>query len=431
MKPGARIPRSRGARAFAAGERGAAAIVLAVAFPVMIGGMALGAEVGYWFMGQRELQQAADLAAHAAGVKLREGADETTMRDAAVDVASASGFDAGTDTLTMTNPPDSGAYAGDFDSVAVSLVRAQPRYFTRIYASDPVELDARAVSALQGGANACLLALSPSAAGAVTISGSTDVSFENCDVASNSAADDAFLMNSGASVVTTGCINTVGGAVTTAGLTLTDCASPNEGAPAAADPYADVGEPAASGTCQNGDVGSPILGTTVTPSESHESGVQSVRFCSGLRLTGNVTLDPGLYIIEGGNFRINSDAVVNGSDVTFYLADGVNIVFNGSAEFNLSAPESGPYSGLLFFGSRSASAASHTVNGTANSVLNGAVYTPASHLDFTGDFTGGGSGCTQIVTGTVHFSGNSALEVDCQAAGTSPVKVRQEVRLVE
>ncbi|HUF57615.1 MAG TPA: pilus assembly protein TadG-related protein [Thermohalobaculum sp.] len=421
-------PPCRRAAGFAANDRGAAAIVLAVALPVMIGGMALGTEVGSWFMGQRELQQAADLAAHAAGVKLREGADEATMRDAALDVASASGFDGGTDTLTLLNPPDTGAFAGDADSVAVRLLRDQPRYFTRIYSSEPVDLNARAVVAVQGGATACLLALSTSASGAVTISGSTEVTFEGCDVASNSSASDSFLMSGGGSMLSTGCVNTVGGAQTTAGLTMTDCTSVNANAPPAADPYADVAEPELTGTCQPS---GSVKDKTLTPTENHPSGVPAMRFCSGLDVRGSVTFDPGLYLIEGGSFTINSNALVVGSGVTFYLGDGVEMKFNGSAQFSFSAPTSGPFSGLLIFGSRSATTAQHTVTGNAASTLDGAIYTPASHLDFTGDFTDDSGGCVQVVTSTVQFSGNSSLQVDCAATGTRTVAVREEVRLVE
>lgn len=423
------IPPRRRAAGFAASERGAAAIVLVVALPVMIGGMALGTEVGSWFMGQRELQQAADLAAHAAGVKMREGAGEDAMRAAALDVASASGFEEDTDTLTLLNPPDTGAYAGVAGSVAVRLLRDQPRYFTRIYSSEPVDLNARAVAAVQGGASGCLLALSTSASGAVTISGSTEVTFDGCDVASNSAASDSFLMSGGGSVLSTGCVSTVGGAQTTAGLTMTDCATVNTNAPPAADPYADVPEPEVTGTSCQPD--GSVQNETLTPSENHPSGVQAMRFCSGLDVKGAVTFDPGLYLIEGGSFTINSSALVSGSGVTFYLAAGVKIMFNGAAQFDFSAPTSGPYSGLLIFGSRSAAAAQHKLNGNANSVLNGAIYTPASHLDFTGDFTDASGGCVQLVTSTVTFSGNSSLQVSCEAAGTRPVEVRQEVRLVE
>lgn len=412
-------------------QRGAAAILLAIAFPVLVGGLALGAEAGYWFLTQRQLQQAADLGAHAAAVIKRSGGDADQMREAAVTVASGSGFNATTDALTVYSPPESGAYEANADGVEVRVSREQKRYFTLIYAKEPVPIGARGVALVSGGATACLLALSGSAPGAVAVSGSASVTFEGCDVASNSNASDSFLMSGGNATLTSGCVNTVGGASTTAGLTLTNCPAVREDAPAAADPYADIAEPEITGTCQNGSVGSPNSTTMLDPTEDHPSGVKSMRFCSGLSISGTVTLEPGLYIVEGGDFRINSNAQVFGAGVTFYLADGVETTFNGSAALDLSAPTAGPYAGMLIFGSRSGSGLQHKVNGTAASELEGAIYTPASHVDFTGNFSGGTSGCTQLVASTILFSGNSSLRVDCESAPVRPIEVRQIVTLVE
>lgn len=417
--------------AFMSDQRGASAVMLAISFPVLVGGLALGAEAGYWLLVQRELQQAADVGAHAAAVKKRSGANADQMRAAAVKVSGASGFDAATDQLTMAAPPGTGAFAGDPDSVEVSITREQKRYFTMIYDPAPVTISARGVAQVREGATACLLALSPSAPGAISVSGSAEVVFDGCDVVSNSNASDSFLMSGGSATLTGGCLNTVGGAVVTAGLTLSKCPSVRENAPAAADPYSDIEEPEITGSCHDGSVGTPSGTSTLTPAETHPSGVPSMRFCSGLNLSGTVTLDPGLYLIEGGDFRINSNATISGEGVTFFLADGVEITFNGSATTNLSAPSSGPYAGLLMYGSRSASEMEHKLNGTPDSELEGAIYTPASDIDFTGNFTGDTSGCTQLVASTILFSGNSSLRVDCEGASVRPIKVRETVVLVE
>ena len=47
-------------REFRRDAGGAAAVVAAVLFPVLIGGMGLSAETGYWYMKHRKLQHAAD-----------------------------------------------------------------------------------------------------------------------------------------------------------------------------------------------------------------------------------------------------------------------------------------------------------------------------------------------------------------------------------
>lgn len=417
--------------AFLADRRGGSAILLAISFPVLIGGLALGAEAGYWFLVQRSVQQAADLAAHAAVVNKRAGGDEAQMRDAALRVAAGSGYDGASDTLSVHAPPLTGAFAGDPDAVEVRVRRSQERYFTLIYAEAPVPIGARGVAALTGGASACLLALSETAPGAVSVSGSTQVTFDGCDIASNSAASDSFLMSGGAAVVSTGCVSAVGGAITTAGLTLTDCPSIIERAPPAADPYAGVAEPDLSGSCRSGNVGTPSGVTYLTPTESHSSGVDAMRFCSGLTLSGEVVLAPGLYLVEGGDLRINSNARISGDDVTFFLAGDAEARFNGTASLDLSAPSSGPFAGLLIFGARDGTGAQHRVNGTADSELSGAVYTPAGSIDFTGDFTDSSGGCLQVIASTILFSGNSTLSVACDATPVNPIRTRLQVRLVE
>ena len=45
-----------------ADNSGAAAVVMALTLPVVLGGMGLGTEVGYWYFNQRKVQNAADMA---------------------------------------------------------------------------------------------------------------------------------------------------------------------------------------------------------------------------------------------------------------------------------------------------------------------------------------------------------------------------------
>ena len=62
---------------------GAAAVVMAVTLPVFVGGLGMGAEVGYWYFGQRKVQNSADVAAYAGAVALRAGDDDSTIEAAA------------------------------------------------------------------------------------------------------------------------------------------------------------------------------------------------------------------------------------------------------------------------------------------------------------------------------------------------------------
>lgn len=415
---------------FSRDTNGAVAVMAAILFPVLVGGMALGAEAGYWYLSQRKLQQASDLAAYAGAVQLRSGRAEAEMSAAAEAIAVASDFRKGDDVLTFVHPPTSGTRQGSFNAVEVQLARKQIRFFTLIYNNDPVDMSVRAVAEVRGGGDACLLSLDPTAGGAITVSGSSEITFHGCDVATNSNAGNAFRMSGGSVEMTAGCVHSVGGVEVTSKLTLTSCAAPNQQAPVVKDPYADLDGPRLEGTCASGSVGSNNSKTTVAPNETHSLGMPLRRYCGGLNVNGEVTFSPGLYIVDGGELKINASTKVVGNGVTFHLTNGARLAFNGGASLDLSAPESGPLAGILFYGDRDDVGAQHTINGTAGSRLNGAVYLPSGDLGYSGNFSGQ-HGCTQVVTRRVTFTGNSTLSVNCSAAGTRRIAVAESIALVE
>lgn len=424
-------------RAFKADRSGAVAIIAAIAFPIVIGGMGLGAETGYWYLTQRKLQHASDVAAHAGGVRKRAGDSKDQIDAAALNIARTTGLSASVGTLVVNTPPASGAKAGSADSVEVILTEVHPRLFSSVFSSEPVTMKGRAVASIVAGGKACVLALAPTAPGAVTVSGSTNVNLQGCDIASNSNAADALLMSGSSATLSSGCAYTVGEAVTTAQLTLTQCAAVKEYAPVVRDPYASVPEPAAIGACRNRNVGTPTGTTTLEPVENHPSGVPSMRFCNGLDLKGNVTFKPGLYIIEGGDLTINGGDLssaalseLNAPGVTFYLTNGAALKLGGNAALNLSAPTGGPFSGILFFGSRTNAGATQTISGTSASTLQGALYMPGSDVQFSGN-SSVTNGCTQVVARTVTFTGNSSLGSGCEQLGARTIATNETVTIVE
>ena len=175
-------------RKFRGDASGAAAVVAAVLFPVLIGGMGLSAETGYWYTKQRKLQHAADTSAHAAGARKRAGDDKAQIDAAALNIARNSGLSTSLGSIAVNTPPVSGAKAGSGDSVEVILTEVHPRLFSSVFSSEPVTIRTRAVASIVQGSKARVLALAPTASQSVTVSGSTKVDLKNCDVASNSLA---------------------------------------------------------------------------------------------------------------------------------------------------------------------------------------------------------------------------------------------------
>jgi Flp pilus assembly protein TadG len=415
-------------RALRSNRSGGVAALAAIVFPAVVGGVGLGAEAGFWYMKQRQLQHAADLAAHAAGTRRRAGDSDEAVYDVAVDIASKAGYVASAGTLIVHGPPDSGEFADNPDAVEVEVTRQLPRLFTAIFRDDPVSLGARAVALVRDGQEACVLALSATAPGAVKISGSSLVELNNCDLASNSLAADSVLMSGGSAALKAGCVYAVGEIVETTRLTLTECEAAKEYAAVTADPYKSVAEPTNLG-------GIPVSSQNTGSIEAahvYAPGVKALRFQGGLTIHGAVTFGPGLYVIDGGTFKANAGATISGAGVTFFLTNGATAALNGSATLALSAPAVGPYSGLTFFGSRAGTGLTHQVNGNSGSIVEGAVYFPASHVQFSGNSkTSGGGGCTQVIGNTVELTGNSSLRSTCESSGTRDLLANRFVRLVE
>src|SRR5262249_55674730 len=87
---------------------------------------------------------------------------------------------------------------------------------------------------------------------------------------------------------------------------------------------------------------------------------QSILAAGKPGVTVNVTMSPGLYIIEGGGLSISTGASLSGSGVTLFNAGSLyngttdggtfgSIATSGSGTIALSAPSSGPYAGVVLF----------------------------------------------------------------------------------
>ena len=134
-----------------ADNSGAAAVVMALTLPVVLGGMGLGTEVGYWYFNQRKVQNAADMAAYAGAVELRAGRSRSSIDTAATDAAEETGYAADRGTIVLNTPPSAGTYAGDANAVEVTVEENMPRMFTALFAEGTVDVSGRAVARISGG----------------------------------------------------------------------------------------------------------------------------------------------------------------------------------------------------------------------------------------------------------------------------------------
>jgi hypothetical protein len=392
-------------------RRGNVALVFALLSPAVVGFAGLATEAGYWYHRRLELQSAADAAAYAAAIDLRAGAKQTHFTQEALTAAANGGFDPGAGTVTVNWPPQSGTHQTN-QAIEVLISENLPRYFSGIFSQTSVVAHVRAVTTFQTASNACVLALNPSAAGSALFSGSSQLTLTGCSVMANSMSATAVTLQ-GAAKLSTDCVISVGGVQLGAGATLSVCPSAITQAPPVADPYADLPVPAA-GACLNGN------GAVLQPGT----------YCGGLDLKGTVTLNPGVYVIQGGDLKVNANANITGAGVTIYMAGSARVSMNGNATVTLDAPTTGTYAGVLFYGDRSSVGGSNTFNGTANSRMTGALYFAKQNVQYLGNF-GGANGCTQVVGDTVTWSGNTHMSANCTAFGLRTLQAYEAVRFVE
>lgn len=391
-------------------EKGNIALATAMIMPLLVGAAGFGVETAYWFSQDSELQQASDKAVYTAAIEKRAGSTSTKILSAAVVTATENGYTPGT--LAINYPPTTGAYVGNAQAIEAVLTREVPRFFTSIFIKTPITDRTRAVAIMQTAADACVLALSPSASRAVEVSGSGKLNLTGCTVMSNSAAIDSVSVQ-GAAQMSADCIIAVGQVSLKTGASTTTCPSPLTDVPPAADPFASVPVPTSS---------------TNKPSTSAGT-LQPGNYINGMSLSGTKTLSPGVYIVSSGSFSINANANISGTGVTIYIASGVSVSMNGNATVNLSAPTSGTYGGLLFFGDRSGTSGV-TFNGTASSKLTGSIYFANQDVKYLGNFSGNG-GCTRVVARTIQWSGNTSISQNCTAYGMASIPALQVVKLVE
>ena len=387
------------------------AIITALGAPALVGFCGLGAETGFWYFRQSDIQAAADIGAYNADMTLRDGSGKTQVVNVATTDAGNNGWRTAQGTITVNTPPTSGPNQ-NARSVEILVTENEQRFFTALFASGTVPIKARAVATYDVQAPACMVGLNKTKKNTVQFWGNALADFTSCNIVSDSSSSSAFSVG-GAARVTAPCADSYGGANIQATLTLTSCKSITTNAPYVADPYANVGAPTVASSC-------------LTPSGNE---LNPGTYC-GLTLQGTETLDAGVYVINGGTLKINANSLISGTGITFYLTGGATLQINGSATLNLTAPTSGPYAGLLFYGDRTQAWASNTINGTASSNITGAVYFPSQEVDFLGNFSGSG-GCTQVVADTIYYTGSATFSTNCGGTGMASIPVPTAVRLVE
>jgi len=404
-----------------------AMVLSAFAILAMIGGAGLTTDTVQWTLWKRQLQRMADSGAISGAYAVAAGADASAAANAEIGRYS---YITSTVTTTIETPPTAGPYSGNSKAVRVVLSTSRTLPFSSLFMSATPTIQAEATGAAVSFGQFCLLSLETTTATGVTFQGSSDTRL-GCGVATNSQGNPA-VNASGSSYIVASPIAAVGNVPTSSnyqtGTTIIPYTIPQ------ADPYASLPMASVPNSCNSGFSDSPQSVTNISI-----PGGQTTKCFTDFNVKGTVTMDPGIYIIDGkngGSFSLGAQANLTCNGCVFLLTSSgsasnvATINMNGGATVTITAPSTGTYAGVMFYQDRAATnVTTNQVNGNASSKFQGAVYMPKQDVQFSGT-SGMNTHCLQIVSRRITMTGNNAIQNDtCTGTGSQAVTGTQ-VRLV-
>ncbi|HBI44301.1 MAG TPA: hypothetical protein DDY78_15840 [Planctomycetales bacterium] len=398
-------------------------VVLSLA--VIVGIVAINLDGGRLLEERRRVQAAADAAALAAGADLYEnywtnhGQDPAgTARAAAVKSAASNGLPAGA--VAVNIPPRSGTFAGQAGYVEVIIRRDIGATFGRLFTNQDLPVVGRGVARgepLKIG----LILLAPSGAGAF-LNKSLAFTMTNSPIIVNSSDPAAYDQPTfGVTIASrydvTGGYNNSGGALLVGKM--------RTGVPPTPDPLAFLPIPSTAGAPVRS--AAPLTVNSLFPTVLRPGIYQGGIHIKSLSI---VLMLPGVYIMQGGGFKVDTLATVTALEVMVYnttsggYAPGPITV---SGNVVMTAPLSGIYQGISLFQDRSLTTPI-SMTGVGLTVLTGVVYAAQAPVSLTGlvavglDVLGGA-----YVVNSLTVQGVGAVNIDLKL---NPPRV-PDVRLVE
>lgn len=387
----------------------------------LVGGAGLGVDTVQWYLWKQQLQQSVEAGALSGAYALSHGGAVATSarrevnRNANLDLT----------IEAISSPPRSGALMGETDAVEVIATASRTLPFSSLFIDAPT-VRARAVAAIIGAGDFCLLALAPTGVG-VEVGGTADVDL-NCGVAANSVASDSVLLR-GSSLLSADPVSSAGGISGASnlapGITQLPYGNPQT------DPFA------------SRNLAMPINPTGCTRTNfrvgsNQTSNITPGRYCNGMDFQGTVFMAPGVYIVDRGDFSVGSQARVTGTGVTIVLTGNntsniATMTVNGGGSLDISAPtefDNAYWQDILIFQDRRGTSRMSRMNGGGTLDLEGIIYMPGGNITYAGT-AGSRNECLFLVAFRVTMTGTSNFTNDCPAGyDDSKPRVRR-IRIVE
>ena len=410
-------------------KRGNVAILAALAMPVVLGSLGLGAEVASWYGGKRALQNAADSAAIAAATNASPDGYAAEARAVAAQYGLRNGVGGVTVTASNTAP----CPGGDNSCYSVVISKSQPLLLAQMVGFEgdaqlngiPAKtLKAKAV-AIQANAprEYCLLALAGSGyAQGIRGDGSPTADLTGCYIMSNTDSR---------------CTGHDLGAEISDAYGTTDCGKRNNGErPKVSDPYASLKSNIGPDPCGGVyPVAPKRKSDPQLPDANRLHGLESrtvINICGDAELSGPVYISSGsantVLIIRNGSLDLQGYTLQTMSD------SGITIIFAGAnnsrkhapignGEFDIAAPTTGPWKGVAIYQDPSLTGGVN-ITEAGNSPtwkITGLVYLPHSDVTFSGAVNKAsfGASCFAMVVDHILVNGTANIFAhgECNRAG--------------
>jgi Flp pilus assembly protein TadG len=429
-------------------EGGQALIIIALAAIALFGIAGLAIDGSAKFSDRRHAQNAADAAALAAALSKGAGADETTWKFKAKQVADDNGYDSNlvSNTVTVYNCTDSGsscgAYAGSDEYVQVIITSTVNTSFSRVLGISQTQNTVQAVAhTRQGGPlfdGASIVSLNPSpncsggsgsGGGSVDVGGNGTINLNGGGIFVNSSASCGYSQTS-CSVT----LNVAGGAgITSAGSAINvGCASsvPQDTTGESVVIPHEVNMPDRPAECSQTAIPPNLLGVDANGVQNwliHPGYYTDFPQAGLVPNNKNVFLEPGVYCVDsnihwsGSTFK----SLDGRSGVTIYLTAGHDFSTNINSPIWLDPSTSGEYAGyLMIMDGDHNSIENCTINGGSYLDMNGTIFAPYCSITINGDNSTSSEFNAQIIGWNIKLNGNNTINFTYDPSVNAELKRR-------
>jgi Flp pilus assembly protein TadG len=410
-------------RAFLGNEDGASIVIIALTLPALIGAMGLAAEVSYWHLNQRAMQNAADAAAIAAATN-----GGSTYAAEGKAVAAQYGFQDGTKTVTVTvsNPSTAAGCTANCYTVAIS--DEVPLFLSQVvgYQGD-ASISGQPASKIVSSAVAtstpaypyCILALASSGAQGIRTDGSPKSNMNGCNTMSDSTATcngSNLNANFGDAV----------GTNKNCGVVANSNATP------VSDPYASLASNIPTNTCGGSYPQEPTQkNSPALPASNQWTGTNNFNgnkvVCGDQQLTANTTINNTVLVIENGQLDTNG-FTLSGTNLTIVFS-GTNSasyqhIPTGGGTLNIAGPTTGNWKGVAIYQdpTLTTNVDISAAGNTPTWDISGLVYLPHASVTLSGAVNKSlnGFSCFDLVVDNILINGTGSIYKDntqCPQAG--------------